>query len=124
MTKKQFLTFKLFVVVALSITVSISVTARNFIVPAVCMLVAFIALIFVKRRVKEVMSDERDYAVGGKAALVVMQVYALVASVGVLAFYAFRDNVPSYEPIALTLAYSVCFLLILYSILFRYYNRK
>ena len=37
--------------------------------------------------------------------------------------YAFKDLNPAYEPIALTLAYSTCTLMVLYSFIFKFQNK-
>ncbi|MDD5250996.1 MAG: DUF2178 domain-containing protein, partial [Patescibacteria group bacterium] len=64
-----------------------------------------------------------DYATGGRAALLAIQIYSWAAVAGMFVLYALRDTNPAYEAVGLTLAYSTCALMLLYGVIFRYYNR-
>ena len=83
-----------------------------------------IFLYFIRQRVKEITADERDYRIGGKAALIAMQVFSWIAVIIMFIFYSMKDVNPIYQAIALTLSYSVCFLLLFYSLVFKYYYKR
>mgnify|MGYP007068291668 CR=1 FL=1 len=55
--------------------------------------------------------------------MLAIQIYAWGAAIGMFIFYAFHDYNPAYEPVAITLAYSTCILMLVYSLIFRYYNK-
>lgn len=122
MTLKKFKKVKLFFVFIIAVTISQAVILKSFIIPLVILIVSYLILMLLRRRVMEVIADERDYALGGKAALWSIQVYSWTATVIMIILFSFRDANAAYEPIAITLAYSICFLMILYSIIFRYYS--
>lgn len=124
MTLKQFKIIKIITVIALSITFSQSIINKNYIIPLMALTLSIIFLYFIRRRVKEIIADERDYKIGGKAALIAMQVFSWIAVVIMFVFYSIKDINPIYQAIALTLAYSVCFLLLFYSLVFKYYYKK
>jgi uncharacterized membrane protein len=123
MTKKQFKSIQMAVAVVLGIVFSEAVVYKNFIIPVIILIVCTLALLYLRSRVSEIIADERDYAIGGKAALLTVQIYSWLAVLGMLILYALRDVNPSYEPIALTLAFSTCGLMIMYSLIFKYYNK-
>jgi glucan phosphoethanolaminetransferase (alkaline phosphatase superfamily) len=76
-----------------------------------------------RRQVKEIIADERDYEIGGRAALLTIQIYAWIATISMLIMYSLRDLNPAYEPVAMTLAYSTCLLMIAYGLIFKFKSR-
>ena len=124
MSLKQFKIIKLIVVFALAFIVSQSVVSGNYIIPLMSLAFSILVLYFVRQRVKEVVADERDYEIGGRAARTAMQIFSWIAIAVMFVFYSMRNTSPVYEAIAMTLSYSVCFLLLLYSLIFKYYYKK
>jgi len=124
MTLKQFKIVKIITVIALAIIVSQSMVNKNYIIPLMALAFSVIVLYFIRQRVKEIMADERDYEIGGKAARMAMQIFSWVAVVIMFIFYSLGHINPIYESIALTLSYAVCFLLLSYSLIFKYYYKK
>ncbi len=123
MTLKQYQFAKLATVIVLAIAIGQAVTFRNYVIPIALMVAAALLLMFFRRRVSGVIADERDYATGGRAALLAIQIYAWIAAISMFLFYTFRDINPAYEPIGVTLAFSTCILMLLYGVIFRYYNK-
>jgi len=124
MTLKQFKIVKIITVIALVIIVGQSVGNGNYIIPLMAFALSTIVLYFIRQRVKEIIADERDYEIGGKSARTAMQIFSWLAVVIMFVFYSLRDVNPVYETIALTLSYSVCFLLLSYSLIFKYYYKR
>jgi len=124
MTLKQFKIIKIIIVIALAIIVSQSVVNKNYIIFLMAFALSIIVLYFIRQRVKEIIADERDYEIGGKAARTAMQIFSWIAVVIMLVFYSIKDINPIYEAVVLTLSYSVCFLLLSYSLIFKYYYNK
>jgi len=123
MTLKQYQKIKLILTVVLAFVFSQAIVLKSFVPPIILLLAVSLLLIMLRRRVTEVIADERDYITGGKSALLAIQIYSWLAVIGMFILYAFRDLNPAYEPVAMTLAYSTCVLMILYSLIFRYYNK-
>jgi len=123
MTLKQYQWVKLAVVVSVAVVFSQAVISKSFLIPIATLVIATLFLLYLRRKVTEIVADERDYATGGKAALLAMQIYAWGATLGMFTLYHFRDYNPGFEPVAMTLAYSTCVLMFLYALIFRYYNR-
>lgn len=122
-SRKSFLIIKIATAMIISIVASQSIIARNFVLPILTIAAGFLILIYFKGRVAEVMTDERDYEAGGTAARWAIQIYGILAVAAMFILYAYQDINPFYEAVAGTLAYSVCFLLLIYSIIFHYYER-
>lgn len=123
MTLKKYQQIKLIIVVLIAIIFSQSIILKNYLIPIATLVVSSLVLIVLRRRVKEVIADERDYALAGKSASWAIQIYSWIAVVAMFVLYSFRDLNPSYEPIAMTLAYSTCLLMIIYSFIFKFQNK-
>ncbi|MFA6594114.1 MAG: DUF2178 domain-containing protein [Candidatus Buchananbacteria bacterium] len=123
MTLKRYQQIRLGTVVILAIVFSQAIIFKNYILPIAVLIVASLVLMYLRRQVKEVIADERDYLTGGRAALWAIQIYAWTATIAMFIFYALRDINPAYEPIAIVLAFSTCLLMLLYSVIYRYYNK-
>jgi uncharacterized membrane protein len=123
MTLKQFKTAKIISAIIVAAVVSQTILAKNYILPAVVVIAVSIFLIFLKKQVKEVVADERDYEIAGHAARWAMNIFSLLACVLVFLLFALRDTNPYYQPVGAALAYSVCFMLIIYSLIFKYYAK-
>ncbi len=123
MTLKQYQKVKLISVFLLAIFFSQALQYDNYLIPIAAMIVSALIMLYLRRSVKEVVADERDYALGGKAALLSMQIYSWIAVIAMFVFYGFRDLNPSYESIGMTLAFSTTILLLIYSVIFRYFER-
>lgn len=122
MTLKTYQRIRLVVVFILAAIFSQAIALKNYIIPIAVMVVASLFLMWLRRRVKGVIADERDYATGGKSALLAIQIYSWIAVISMFVLYALRDLNPAYEPIALTLAFSTCILMLIYGFIFRYFN--
>ncbi|MDD4271195.1 MAG: DUF2178 domain-containing protein [Patescibacteria group bacterium] len=123
MTLKQFKIIRLAVVIALAATFSQAIVLKNYLIPIAALIASILILFYLRSRVKEIIADERDYLTGGRSALLAMQIYSWIAVIIMFILYAKRDLNPAYEPIALTLAYSTCLLMLLYSMIFQCYNK-
>lgn len=123
MTGKQFKITKLVFTFFLAVAFSQAIILKNYFIPIALLVASFLTLLYLKRKVKDIIADERDYLTGGKAALLTIQIYAWIAVIAMFIFYAARDLNPAYEPIGLTLAYSTCILMLLYGVIFRYYDK-
>jgi uncharacterized membrane protein len=123
MTLKNYQKIKIGLTIVLAIIFSQALMFKNYLIPIALLIVSYLVLMYLRKKVKGVIADERDYATGGKAALLAIQIYAWVASVSMFVLYGLRDLNPGYEPVAITLAFSTCILMLLYAVIFRYYNK-
>lgn len=123
MTLKQYQTTRIIITFILALIFSQSLFFQNYIIPLIAIITASLILLFIRSKVKEIIADERDYAVAGKAASWAIQIYSYFAVAVMFILYVKRDINPAYEAIAITLAYSTCFLMIIYALIFRFYNK-
>ncbi len=124
MTKKTFLVFRIITTIILGMVVGVSVTYDNWYLPVVVMLFAFAFLYTLKKRVREVIADERDYKVAGRASYLAMTVYTIASAVlGIILFIIGKEST-AISAVANTLVFSACFFMLLYSFLFKVYIRK
>ncbi|MFZ5390942.1 MAG: DUF2178 domain-containing protein [Patescibacteria group bacterium] len=123
MTIKQYKWLKMFMVIGLAILFGQSFVNQNFWLAVPLLVSAALLMYYWRRQLQGVVADERDYALGGQAARLAIQIYAWLAVVLMLASYSLKYLNPVYETIGLVLAYSTCLLLILYAFIFHYYNK-
>jgi uncharacterized membrane protein len=123
MTLKQFRAIQLFLVMVLAVVVGWATVRQNYVIPIVATALAVMLLFYLQNKVKEIIADERDYEVGGKAARLAISVFAWLMIIVMFALLAFRGQNPDFEILAVTLGYSVCLLMVIYSLFFRYYDK-
>jgi uncharacterized membrane protein len=123
MKLKTYKLIQMTVAALLGIVFSQAVINQNFIIPVIAAIIGTLTLLILRRRVKEVVADERDYTNAGRAALIAVQLFSWIAVVIMISLLASRDANPAYEPIAATLAYSTCFLMLAYALIFKFYDR-
>lgn len=123
MTLKKYQQIKLIITVVIAMIFSQAILYQNYLIPLATLVVASLVLIWLRRQVKEVISDERDYALAGKSASWAIQIYSWIAVVAMFVLYAFKNLNPAYEPIAMTLAFSTCLLMFVYSLIFNFHNK-
>jgi len=121
--KKSYRWIRIAVAMILGMVISVSIINSNLFIALVAMIIAWIALTYLRSQVKEILEDERDYEIGGTAARWAIQIFSVVAVAFVLMFNTRKGINPTYETIAITLSYAVCFLMIVYSLIFKFYNR-
>ena len=120
MTLKTYQKIKLVFVVCLSMFFSWAIFLDNFIIPVAVMIASSLVLMLLRRRVKEIVADERDWQLAGKAALITVQAYSWMAAISMFILYSMRLQNNLFEPIAMTLAFSACVLMLIYAFTFRF----
>ncbi len=124
MTLKQFNTLRSIVAFLVAMVVALSVLRENFFWPVVTVAVAVLVMLFLRRRVKEVIADERDLAVGGTAAMWSIKIFSIAAIIILFVFYAQGKENTAFRTMAETLAYTTCALMLLYSSIFTFLRRR
>jgi len=121
-------TYRLWMVVITMIVAALvgwSVTTGNVLVPIPTFLAGAIILYLCQRRVKAFTEDERVHSIVNQASRRTIEIVVIfMAIAGAILLAMSRGGSPDFEPAGLTLAYSVCATLIIYNILYTYYNKK
>ncbi|MDD5438305.1 MAG: DUF2178 domain-containing protein [Patescibacteria group bacterium] len=123
MNLKTYTTVRLVTVFVLAMVCGMAVSTQNYFLALPAIIIASLLLFLVRSKVKEIIADERDYEIGGKAARFAIQIYSWIAVVAMFLLLWQKNLNPSYEPVAYTLAYSTCLLLLVYSLVFRYHAK-
>jgi uncharacterized membrane protein len=102
-----------------------SISTGNAIVPIPTAVSGALLLYLLRRQVRDVMEDERNYRISEKASRFAIQVFALVTAISGITLTAIgtSDSTP-FREVGLTLAFGACGLLILYMISYAYHSRK
>ncbi len=123
MTLKTYNKIRLGIVVVTAFIFSQSLVFHNFFIPIMVLVLSSLSLFYLRKKVVEIIADERDYQIGGKSALLAIQLTSWIGVVVMFVLYALSNTNPFYQPIAMTLAFSVCILMLTYSVIFKYYSK-
>jgi uncharacterized membrane protein len=103
-----------------------SIATENAVVPIPAAIIGLMLLYLLRRQVRDVVEDERNYKISEKASRFAMQVFAVVAAISGVTLTALstNDSTPPLREVGLTLAFCACGLSILYLIAYAYHSRK
>ena len=105
---------------AIGAIVGYSVYTHNFMLPFIAVTAGILILHLLRRKVDEVIEDERIYRISDRASRRTLQVFGMgTALVGTTLICLGR-----YSEIGYTLNMSVCILIILYLIFYGFYSRR
>lgn len=124
MSYSKFRIWKMLVVIFVSILVGWSIANDYALVPVTAVIAGLVVMRLLKRGMKEEIADERVFSVADKAAMLVFRVFILLACMASATMLALKRENTDLEQAGLTLAFSVCVLLVVYYLAFIYYNRK
>ena len=125
MSRKSYTLCQKAVAAAVGIIVGISIVMGNAIIPLAAVLIGMVVLYVCRRRVKEVIADERNYRVSEKAARLTINIFGpFIAVLSVVLIALGRNSYPSLEQVGYTLGYSAAVLIVLYDIFYYYFERK
>ncbi len=124
MTKKTFSIYKIIAVIIVGVVTSVSVNYGNWYLPIASLITAWVLLYVLRGRVKEVLADERDYRIAGKASGLAMRTYSMSSViVGLVLYVAGRGN-EVFFAIGSVLLYSAGLLMLIYAISFKVFEKK
>lgn len=121
---RRYTFYKLLIVMLLAAIVGSFVTAGNFIIPLIAFLAAVVLMFLLKRNVEGVLTDERINNIAGKASRIVLTISVLIMALAGMILIALRELYPQYLIAGYVLSYLGCGMLFLYSILFKYYEKR
>lgn len=123
MTPKKYHKIRFAIIFATVFIFSQAFVFRNYFIAIITFVLSSLVLLFLRKKVVEIMADERDYQIGGKSALLAIKLTSCIGLIVMIIFHILRDKNPFYEPIAMTLASSICVLTLSYSVIFEYYSK-
>lgn len=123
MTYKHYRIAKIFVAMFLAMIISQATILNNYLLAAAAITIAIGVNLILRNRVKEIIADERDYQIAGQAARYALITFGILAALLSLGFMFLRQVNPLYETIGSTIAYTVCLLMLFYSLIFTYLNK-
>ena len=120
MNGKRFAMCGAIITAAIGAIVGYSVYTYNFMLPFIAVTAGILILHLLRRKVDEVIEDERIYRISERASRRTLQVFGMgTALVGTTLICLGR-----YSEIGYTLNMSVCILIILYLIFYGFYSRR
>ncbi|MCD6589966.1 DUF2178 domain-containing protein [Candidatus Woesearchaeota archaeon] len=120
MDRKQFAIYAALVCAIMGAVVGYGVSKGNALLPVIAFSIGIVLIVLGKRGVKEVMEDERTHRISEKASRRIYQVFVMGAALAGTILIALNKHIE----VGYTLAFSACALLVLYLVLYSYYNKK
>ncbi|WP_202319102.1 DUF2178 domain-containing protein [Archaeoglobus neptunius] len=120
MNRKLFVVYSGLIVAAMGMAVGYGVSAGNALLPLAAFAVGSILIALGRRRVTDIIEDERDHRISEKASKSAWTVFTIGAALLGTTLIALNEQAQT----GYTLAYSACVLLVLYFIFYGYYSRK
>ena len=120
MNRKQFAMCGVIISAIIGAIIGYSVQIHNFVLPLIAVTAGILILHLLRRKVDEVIEDERIYRISDKASRRTLQVFGIgTALVGTTLI-----SLERFQEIGYALNISVCILLILYMIFYAFYSRS
>jgi len=120
MDRKKFAIYAALVCAIMGAVVGYGVSEGNALLPAIAFIMGTVLIALGKRDVKEVMEDERTQRISEKASRRTYEVFVMGAALIGTTLIALNRHIEA----GYTLAFSACALLVLYLVLYSYYNRR
>jgi uncharacterized membrane protein len=126
MSIKTYRNWRLALIAIISALAAVSVIMGNAYILIAAVVIGMIVIFILRRRVKEVLYDERTCTIAYKAARLTVSVVGIGMAVAGAIFLAFnRDNLSSTPAqVGFALLYATCGLLVINQAAYTYYNRK
>lgn len=125
MSQRTFLLIRVLAILAIVILVNWSIATGNVFLPIIAVVVGTALLYLASRHVKGVMKDERNYRISERACRITLGIFipAIAVASAVLIILS-KSSSTGLGQVGLTLAYSACALLVIYSISYLYFSSK
>ncbi len=126
MSLKKYKICRLAIIVLLSASISISLSLENYYLPIIFVLSASFAMYYCRKQLKteKVMVDERDYQVAGRAARYTLYIFGWLGAISTFVLMALSKNNQLLFDLSQFIAISVCFVLLLNALIFKYLSKK
>ena len=125
MSAKTYLIWTVVISIITMASVGWAVNTGNVWIPGPTVIIGSVILYLCKRRIKEVVEDERAQKIGDWASRHTIEIVIIIMAVVATTLLAMSsDDSTTLEAVGITLACSISLLLIVYGILHVFYSRK
>jgi uncharacterized membrane protein len=125
MSYKTFRMLQGFMGLIIGAVLGASIALGNWIIPIFTVIIGLTVMTVLRRRVKDIVADERTYAIAEKAARFTVQAVAIgMAATGAVMLALSQDSSEPLAQVAIALEYATCTLLVVNYFAYMYYSRK
>jgi len=116
--------WKLLIVIILAATTGVFVTTGNYVIPLLVLVIASILIFGMKRKLEEKLTDERMDKIARKSSRIVLVLTTIAMAVAGIILISLRESFPQYLIIGYVLSYTACGMLLLYVVLFKFFQDR
>jgi uncharacterized membrane protein len=125
MSYKTFRTWQAIMGMVIGAVTAVSVVLGIWIIPIPVIILGVLVITLLRRRVKDIVADERTHVMAEKAARLTFQIAVIgIAAIGVILLTVSHGESPALTQVGFAFEYAVCALLIINTLAYTYYNRK
>lgn len=124
MTAKKYTFLKLLIVMFIAALTSYSVSIQNYFLPIPIILGLAAFLYIMRRKVPDIMTDERDYKIAGQAARYTLFIFSLLGVVSMFVLLNLGKNNSFYQTLGNTLASTICLVMLINAGIFKWLNSR
>ena len=120
MNRKQFTLYVAAIAAAMGAIMGYGISTGNILLPIIALVAGITLISLGRRKVTEVIEDERIYRISEKASRRTLQIFGIGAALTGAILITLREM----TEVGYTLAFSACALVILYLVFYGYYSRR
>jgi len=120
MNRKRFAMCGAITTGAIGAIVGYSVYTHNFMLPFIAVTAGILILHLLRRKVDEVIEDERIYRISERASRRVLEIFGIGSALGGVTLIALDKH----QEVGYALAFSACIMVLLYMIFYAYYSMR
>ena len=125
MNRKRYTIYATSTAIVIGIVFAFSIVTGNFVLPLIAIILGVTLMYLFKRRVEDVIQDERTYRIAEKSSMRTIQILGpTTAIIGIIAITMSESGYLKLAEIGYTLLYFNIALLGLYMFFYGYYSRK
>ena len=124
MSYKTYVMLRVIVVIIMTFLAAWAVASGNVLVLIPVAIAGIAMMLTLRKRVKEVIVDERVYSISDKTSRVAVRISVALLVVAGAVCITLREGMPQLFQIGLTLTCTACGLLLVYWVSYIYYSRK
>ncbi len=123
MTTKKYLSVRIIAVIIVAALTSYAITIHNYFLPIPVILAWAAFLYIIRRKVTDVIADERDYKIAGQAARYTLTAFSMIGIITIFILLSYGENSRQYV-LGNILASTICLVMLTNAFIFKWLSSR